>query len=181
MKNKNLFPIILLIVVVLIVIVSIATTSIQKTSDKSGLNDYTPEEEINSKELRETIVTLYFLDTTSNTLKSEGKIVDSSELLENPYKTIVQYLIDGPKSNLLSSVFPENIKILSATLDKNCVTLNFSEQLLDVKDDSQKYNIINSVLNSLAQLTEVNSIKLQVNGEIIDGLDEEYSVILPKP
>ena len=181
MKNKNLFPVILLVIIVLIAIISIITTNTQKEQNVSEINDYTPEEEINSKQLRETIVTLYFLDNTSNSLKSEGKLVDSSELLENPYKTIVQYLIEGPKSDLLTSVFPENIKVLNATLDKNCVTINFSEEMLDVKDEAQKYNIINSIINSLSQLTEVSSIKIQVNGETIDGLDEEYSVNIQKP
>ena len=177
MKNKNFFPIILLIVIIVIALLSIFTTSIEKTSNSTEISDYTPEEEISNNSLRETIVTLYFLDNSTNNLKSEGKLIDSSLLVENPYKAIVQFLIDGPSSDTLKSIIPENTKILSATLDKNCVVFNFSEELLNYEDDTQKYNIINSILNSVAQLTEVNSIKIQINGETNDSLNEEYSII----
>ena len=172
MKNKNLFPIILLIIVIIIALLAIMTTSVEKTSNNTG--DFTPEEEISNNSLRETIVTLYFVDKDGNNIKSEGKLIDSSALLENPYKTIVQFLIDGPKSDSLNTVFPENTKILNATLEKNCVILNFSEELLNFADDTQKYNIINSLLNSLTQLTEVNSIKIQVNNEEVQQFNEEY-------
>ena len=129
------------------------------------------------KPSRETILTLYFLDPETNSLKSEGKLVDSNILLDNPYKLIVQSLIDGPKSETLKSVFPENTRILNATLTKNCVTLDFSEEILNYTDDTHKYNIINSILNSLTQLTEVNSIKFLVNGSQNDKFNEEYSAI----
>lgn len=182
MKNKNLFPIILLVVIIVIAIVAVFTTNIEKTSEnKTELQEYTPEEEISNEGLRETIITLYFLDKDTGSLKSEGKIIDSSELLENPYKYIVQSLLDGPKNDTLKSVFPENVKILNATISQNCVTLNFSEELLKFENETQKYNIINSILNSLAQLTEVNSIKIQVNGETVKEYPEEYSDLHQKP
>ena len=178
MKNKNLFPIILLVIIVIVAIVAVVTTNIETISDNNTeLQEYTPEEEISNEGPRETVITLYFLDSSTKTLKSEGKLIDSSSLLENPYKLIVQYLIDGPKNDTLISVFPENTKILNATISKNCVTLNFSEELLNYEDDAQKYNIINSILNSLTQLTEVNSIKLQINGESVKEMNEEYSAL----
>lgn len=171
MKNK--FPIILLVIVIGIAVLAIMTTSVENTSNNT-LGDFTPEEEINNTSLRETVVTLYFVDKDGNNIKSEGKLIDSSELLENPYKTIVQFLIDGPKGDSLNTVFPENTKILNANLEKNCVILNFSEDLLNYADDTQKYNIINSLLNSLTQLNEVNSIKIQVNNENTEQFSEEY-------
>ena len=61
------------------------------------------------------------------------------------------------------------------------MTLNFSDELLNYQDDTQKYNIVNSVLNSLTQLTEVNSIKFQINGETPTELSEQYSQINKKP
>ena len=177
MKNKKLFPIILLIAIITIAIISTIWTKLNISEDSSNNKDYTPEEEISSNDLTKTIVTLFFLDPTSNHLKSEGKLINSSELLENPYKKIVEYLNEGPSSDSLKKVFPENTKILNATIDNNCVTLNFSEELLNFENEEQKYNIINSILNSLAELNEVNSIKIQINGETNDSLNEEYSKI----
>lgn len=171
MKKKNLFPIILLLVIIVVAIVSILTTSIEKVPQN---NDYTPEEEISDKSLKETTINLYFVDSNTQNLKSEARLVNANELLENPYKTIVQYLIEGPKSDTLQNVFPENTKILNATIKGACVTLNFSNELLNYSDETQKYNIINCILNSLSQLTEVNSFKIQINGNTSDLLNEEY-------
>ncbi len=177
MKNKNLFPIILLVIIIIIAIVAIMTTSIEKTSNSTDLNEFTPEEEISNEQLREALLTLYYVNISDNTLKSEGRLIDSTQLLENPYKLIVQYLIDGPKNDALKTVFPNNTKILNAVYSKGCVTLNFSEELLNYEDENQKFNIINCILNSLTQLTEVNSIKIQINGKTNEKMSEEYSKI----
>ena len=117
------------------------------------------------------------LDKETQTIKSEGKLIDSSELLNNPYQLIVQYLIDGPQNENLQSVFPEKTRIIDAKLEKNCVILNFSEEILNYQDDTQKYNMINCILNSLTQLNEVNSIKFTINGETKNQLNEEYCEI----
>ena len=98
-------------------------------------------------------------------------------MLQNPYKIIVQKLIEGPSDNSLINVFPENTRLIEASLQNNCVTLNFSDDLLNFKDEAQKFNIINSILNSLAQLNEVNSIKILINNEPHQGIDQEYSIM----
>lgn len=177
LKNQKLFPIILLVIIILIAIIAIMTTSIEKTSNTTDINDYTPEEEINNKNIRETVLTLYFISSEDNNLKTEGRLIDSNILLDDPYKTIIQCLLDGPKNTILTSPFPKNVQLLNATLENNCVTLNFSEEILNFEDDTQKYNIINCMLNTLTQLTEVNSIKILVNEQSIDGLNEEYARI----
>lgn len=177
MKKKNMILLIILLIIIGVFTFIIIQNRKSATSDTEQIKEYTPEEEITTKQLRETILTLFFLDSETQTLKSEGKLIDSSNLIENPYKLIVQYLIDGPTNTTLKSVFPENTRIIEASLEQNCVILNFSEELLNYEDDTQKYNIINSILNSLTQLTEVNSIKFLINGEPSDQLNEEYCAI----
>lgn len=177
MKKKNIYIIIAIIIIIGAVIYSVIQYNTTNSYNTEELADYTPEEEISDEQLRQTTLTLYFLDTETGTLKSEGRLVDSTVLLENPYKYIVQALIDGPKSETLQTVFPENTRIIDANIEQNCITLNFSEEILNYEDDTQKYNILNSILNSLTQLTEVNSIKILVNGEISESMNEEYCAI----
>ena len=105
--------------------------------------DYTPAEEISESESRQTTVLLYFLDSQTNQLKSEGKLLNSNELLKNPYKLIVEKLIEGPNDEKLQKVLPENTKLIDANLSNDCVILNFSEEILNYQDDTQKFNIIN--------------------------------------
>lgn len=180
MKNKKTFILLILVLVIILfalyIIIKNFNNETHNSEENNLYSDYTPEEEISSTQMRETIVTLFFVDTTTNNLKSEGKLIDSISLLQNPYKQLIELLLKGPENTTLNSVFPENTQILDATFENNCVTLNFSSELLNYTDDTQKYNIINSILNTLTQLNEVNSFKIVINNEKCDNFNEEYSL-----
>ena len=175
MKKKYLLLLSVLIIIGLIVYWVFNHISITKNN---SYMDYTPAEEISESESRQTTVLLYFLDSQTNQLKSEGKLLNSNELLKNPYKLIVEKLIEGPNDENLQKVLPENTKIIDANLSNDCVILNFSEEILNYKDDTQKFNIINSLLNTLTQFNEVNTIKILVNNEANDKISQEYTSIL---
>lgn len=108
-------------------------------------------------------------------LKCESKSIDSAELVSNPYRKIVELLLQGPSNSNLSSPFPENIRVLDASILNHCVTIDFSDDLLMFKDENQKLNIINCLLNSLTELNEVKSIKILINNETHDEFKEEYT------
>ncbi len=175
-KKKIILLFLILIIICIVVYFIFSHISIKKTTDEDYAN-YTPQEEISDEQARETSIVLYFLDSETNTLKSEGKLVSANELIKNPYKLIVEKLLEGPMGEKLKTVFPENTRLIDASLQNNCVILNFSDELLNYTDDTQKYNIINSLLNSLSQLNEVNSIKILINNEQNKNIDQEYSVI----
>lgn len=178
MKNKK----IILLIIAILIITGLAIFMIFKSKSREEnaqeeISEYTPQEEISDEQMRETMVTLYFLNSSTKELKSEGKLINATELIKNPYKTIVELLIAGPNNTELVNVFPENTRILDAKIENHCVTLNFSEELANYKDDVQKYNIINSILNSLTGLNEVDSIKILINNKTNENFDEEYSAI----
>ena len=182
MKNKKLFFLLILVLIIILIILFfvIKNFNVQNTTDETNtFSDYTPEEEISSEQLRETIVTLYFVDSTTGDLKSEGKLLDSLSLLENPYKKLIELLLEGPESENLSKVFPENTKILDAKFENNCAILNFSEELLNYQDETQKYNIINSILNTLTELNEINSIQILVNNNVPENFETNYNLKNP--
>lgn len=180
MKNKKTFILLILVLVIILfalyIIIKNFNNETHNSEENNLYSDYTPEEEISSTQMRKTIVTLFFVDTTTNNLKSEGRLIDSANLLQNPYKQLVELLLKGPETTSLNKVFPENTQIIDATFESNCVTLNFSSELLNYTDDVQKYNIINSILNTLTQLNEVNSFKIVINNEKCDNFNEEYSL-----
>lgn len=177
MKKKKLFFILFILIILGILVYFIfRNISFSKISNEE-LSNYVPEEEISDTQLRETSITLYFLNKQTNELDSEKRFVDSAKLVANPYKYIVQELVNGPQNENFSSLFPENTLILDASINNGCVALNFSEDILKFQDETQKYNIINSILNSLIQLNEVTSIRFLINGETADALNEEYCEI----
>jgi len=179
MKNKKIFFSLILVLIIILISLYFIIKNFKaqnSTNENQSISEYTPEEEISSKQMRETTVTLYFVDSNNN-IKSEGKLIDSANLLQNPYKQLIELLLSGPQSDGLINVFPENTKILDAKLNSNCVTLDFSEEFLNFKDDNQKFNMINCILNTLKQLNEVNSVKILVCGNLKDGFNETYSII----
>lgn len=177
MKNKKIFILLFLILIIILIALYFIVNNFnnnQNNTNELYLN-YTPEEEISSKQMRETIVSLYFIDT-DNKLKSEGKLIDSNLLITNPYKEIIQLLLQGPTNNQLKNPFPENTKIIDATIQNTCVTLNFSDELLNYENEEQKMNIVNCLLNTLCELNEVNSFKIIINNENINNFDEIFSL-----
>lgn len=174
MKNKKIL-ILLFFVLTIILLILFHIVKGFNHSNTRIMQEITPEEEISENQLRETIVTLYFLDKNSNTLKSEGKLIDSASLIQNPYKQLVDLLIQGPTSEFLSNVFPENTQVLDAYLKNDCVIVDFSQELLNFENEEQKYNIINSVLNTLTKLNEVNSVEILINNEKNDSFSDTFT------
>ena len=175
--KKNKIILIITFVAIILIILGLFINQNNSKNTNSKENDYTPQEEISDSQMRSTIVSLYFLDTKTNNIKSEGRQIDSIELLQNPYLTLIKLLIDGPKNADLKPILPENTQIIEASI-KNCnVTLNFSNEILNFSDETQKFNIINSILKTLSELNEVESFCILTNGEINHEFPDTYSII----
>jgi spore germination protein GerM len=176
MKNKKMLFLLIGVLIITLLILFIIIKNFNFKESDENYSDYTPEEEISSEQYRETIVTLYYIDSETNTIKSEGRLIDSISLLQNPYEEIIKLLLSTPQTSNLAIPFPENTQLLDASIQNNCVTFNFSEELLNYTDDTQKYNIINCILNTITQLNEVNSFKILINNETSNEFNEEYSI-----
>ena len=175
MKFKKIIILFIFILLILGIIFFIIT-HLQK-DDETSSSDYTPAEEISDEQMKQTMVTLYFVELEKNTLKAEGRFISTNILLSDPYKELVGLIIAGPKTSGLISPIPANTRIIAATLDKHCIILDFSPEILNFESETQKYNIINSLLNTLTHLNEVNSIKIIINGEASETFPEEYSIL----
>lgn len=138
--------------------------------------DYTPQEEISEEQYRETIVNLYFLNKESKEIMAEARAIDAKTLSSNPYKKLVELLLEGPKNENLERIIPEGTIIYDAGIEAGCVIINFSKEILNFGDDETlKNNMINSIYQTLAELTEVTSIRFLVEGEENSKLSEEYT------
>ena len=141
----------------------------------SEVEEYTPQEEITEEQMRKTMVSLYFYNNETGELETEARLIDAIELLENPYTKLVQMLIDGPKSEQLKSLIPEDTKVLKTEINSGCVTVDMSiEALNHTEDKDLKNKMINSIVNTLTELTEVESVKFLINGKENDEFGEEY-------
>lgn len=180
MKSKK---IILLFSILLIIIFVIGVIFIKFVKEKKAnemgeqlQEEYIPQEEISEEQLRETIVSLYFPDKESNSLKPEARLVNVKELMQSPYNILVELLIQGPKNDKLNIIFPENTKLIKSSLEGECLVLDFSSEFLNYnKDDINKKEIlINSIVNTVTELNEVNKVKFLIDGQINEEFKEEY-------
>lgn len=177
MKNKKIILLFTILLIIIFVIGFFSIKMVKKNKENELKNEYIPQEEISEEQLRETIVSLYFPDKETNVLKPEARLVNVKELIQSPYNILIELLINGPKNDKLKSAIPENTKILNSSLEGECLTLDFSSELLNYnKDDSkEKENLIKSIVNTVTELNEVNKVKILINGQISDEFKDEYA------
>lgn len=137
--------------------------------------EYTPQEEISEEQYRETIVNLYFFNKETKGIMAEAVAIDAKTLSTNPYKTLIELLLAGPKNESLERIIPEGTVVYDAGIEAGCVVINLSKEVLNFgEDEILKNNIINSIYQTLTELTEVNSIRFLIEGEENPKLAEEY-------
>lgn len=164
---------IMILVVLMITMIAVFTYLVVVNSEPEQ-NEYVPEEEISDTDLRNTIITLYFENSENGEVQTEARLVDSKDLLNDPYSYLVNLLIEGPKNAGLRKNIPEGAKLNSATLIGECLTLDFSKDLIENSkgDALQKSNIIYSIINTVTELKEVSRVKILIDGQESDGFDD---------
>ena len=155
--------------IILIIISVIVILGIFIVLNVNVETEYVPETEIEDSELRKTVVTLYFKNKNTEELARESRLIDSKNLLRNPYEALLKLLLDG-------KTFPEGVEILNATLNNNCVEINVNKALEEAKlNDDQIEKLLDSIYSTLSELTEVSSIKVLVEGNEVDGISKVVS------
>lgn len=140
--------------------------SINKNAE-NNINEIIPQEEISDTQLRQTIITLYFMNKETGELEPEARQIDAKLLLKNPYEIILNKLLEGPKNENLIEIIPEGTKINKIEIKEEIVYIDFSDKFINEQTlgEKQEKLIINSILKTLIELKEVNGIKILINGE----------------
>ena len=172
MKKKTIISIIICIIIILGIYFIYKNIEIKKVEDE--YQDYTPEEEISDSQTRQTKIILYFENIETGELETEIKLIDANLLIKNPYKELIDLLIKGPQSSNLKKLIPDGTKLNDVNIEKNCAIINFSEEFLNYENEEKKLKIINSIVNTLTNLKEINSVSFLINGEKNEKLNEIY-------
>lgn len=179
MKNKKIITIfsILLIIVLVGGFFAIRYAKEQKKAEEEQ-QEYTPQEEISEEQSKQTIVSLYFLNKETKELVPEARLVNIKEIVNAPYDTLINLLIAGPKSEKQEKLIPNDTKLLKTFMEADTITLDFSAEFLnyDKTDEKGKENLINSIVNTLTQLTEVNKVKILIDGNPSDEFSDTYTI-----
>lgn len=170
-NRKKIIAIITLILIILLVIFIYNNISIENVEE---YQEYTPQEEISEEQMRQTKIILYFANVETGELETETRIIDANLLINEPYKEIINYLIKGPQSSNLKKLIPEGTALHDIKVEKSCAVINLSNEFLNYETEENKLKIINSIVNTLTNLKEINSIKFLINGEENENLSEIY-------
>ena len=177
MKNKKILIIFVCLFILLLIGGYFAIQYVKSQNKETIVEEYVPEEEITEEQLRQTIVSLYFLDSQTNELVPEARLLDIKDMIANPYEKLVNLLIEGPKNEKNKKLIPENTQLLQNYLEGDCIVLDFSAEFLNYDKESEngKENLINSIVNTLTELTEINEVKIIINGQENPEFNEVYT------
>lgn len=175
--NRKIFMYFIIILIILFVI-GIGFKIITNQNKNYSISEYIPEEEISEEQLRKTNITLFFYDKRTEELGTEIRQIDSKQLLDNPERLLIEYLIEGPKDETLTKLFPENTKLINYRIEKDIIYLNFSEEFINNENtnETEQRLLIKSILKTIIQLNEINGIKIIINGnENMNFIDSEIN------
>ena len=176
MKNKRIIAVIVLILIIVLGFIIYKNVSIKNQEDE--YQDYIPEEEISDEQMRQTKIILYFANNETGELETEIKVVDANTLIKNPEKQIMELLIKGPQSSNLKKLIPDGTILHDIKIENSCAIINVSNEFLNYQNEEEKLKIINSIVNTLTNLKEIESVKFLINGEENEQLNETYVKII---
>ena len=156
MKNKRIIAVIVLILIIVLGFIIYKNVSIKNQEDE--YQDYIPEEEISDEQMRQTKIILYFANNETGELETEIKVVDANTLIKNPEKQIMELLIKGPQSSNLKKLIPDGTILHDIKIENSCAIINVSNEFLNYQNEEEKLKIINSIVNTLTNLKEIENI-----------------------
>ena len=173
MKNKKIGIIFFLILVMILIGGYFAIQYFKdKEEQETIVEEYIPQEEIAEEQVRQTIVSLYFPNKETNEINPEARLIDIKEIINDAYEKLANLLIEGPKNEKNKKVIPEGTKLNKTYLEQDCVVLDFSNEFLNYTNETEKENSIKCIVNTLTELTEINKVKILIDGNENEGFIE---------
>lgn len=163
MKGKR----ILIVLTILLIIGGIIFFCTRNRQEEVVQSEITPEEEISEEQERKTMISLYFKDKETNELAKENRMIDAKILANNPYKALVEMLIEGSKVENLQTIIPEGTKINNVDIKGNVVYIDFSKEFINNHEGGLENEIktVYSIVDTLTELNEVTFVKILIDGE----------------
>ncbi len=120
-----------------------------------------PGEQINS--IQTANITLYFSNQAGNGLVEEEQEVHYSSNISLE-KLVMEQLLKGPLGDGRASI-PDGTKLIGVSVLDGVCFVNFSEGFLNQNYEIAEPVVIYSIVNSLAELPNVNKVQISVNGD----------------
>ncbi|MBR3881968.1 MAG: GerMN domain-containing protein [Clostridia bacterium] len=151
------------IILGVVVVLAILTTVIVFNMEIE--TEFVPEVEASNETLRKTNVSAYFKNKASNVVEKENILLDSKNLIKDPYNEIVSILINKPENENLVSIFPDGTAMPEIYYEKGVVTVDFKENSELLKEGINVDEIKQVLNDALKQFTEVENVVVIVDSK----------------
>lgn len=160
---------------VLVIIFAILKNS-KKVEIVNEMTEYTPQEEISEEQNRMTLLTLYFVDSSSGELFPEVRKVDVKDILTEPYEKIMNYLLMGSQTEMGEMTIPEGTKVNSIKLEGSNLVIDLSKEFIGKYEigSEEQTKVIYSIVNTFLELKEVSSVTFLIDGESVDKMSDAF-------
>ena len=123
------------------------------------------------------ISSIYLLDDNDYLLKVNISIKDN--ISDNIALVINSLKEDHKHYSGLKGIIPSNTKVNDWKLEKNILTIDFNNDLLNV-NDNLKEKIIESIVFSLISLDDIEGVKITIDNKPLHEIINNYDEILTK-
>ena len=115
------------------------------------------------------LVQLFYADAQRRYLIEEQRSAPLEEVRELP-EFILRSLIEGPQSENLGATIPKGTMLLNVSVVDRVCLVNFSSEFLQnrPREELDERMTVFSVVNSLTQLEEVDSVEILVEGSSVE-------------
>ena len=116
---------------------------------------------------------IYLLDSNDYVARTKINSINSSDVIAKTKDLIEGLIIGGSKSNIIPngfrSIIPSGTTVLDISLESDTVTVNFSDELLDINEKYEE-KMIEAIVYTLTSLDNVDKVIIKVNGEVLTKL-----------
>ena len=139
-------------------------TSVEETSTEE---ETTGEEKAEAEEIT---INVYYSDQMAEYLVPESRII----LTDNKYVDALYELMKKPIDSSLTPLVPDTTIINSVTIEEGNAKVDLSQEFLDDRyvSDTVDILLLYSIVHTLAQFQEVNSVTLYIDGEKLNILGQ---------
>ncbi len=121
---------------------------------------------------------LYFMKATDNTFELESETREFEEPIE--LEVLAEALLDGPETDELTRVIPEDTILRDVYLEDGVAYLDFSKEITEANLGSEAETVlVDSIVKSFTQLEEVEAVQIKVEGEVIESIAGHITIDEP--
>ncbi len=117
-----------------------------------------------------------YLINNDNYLVKVDILLDKDDIVNMAKEVLNNLSINNKKYNNLKGLIPSNTKINDISYENNTLMIDFSKDLLKVRENLEE-KVIESIVYSLLEIDGIDKIVIKVDGKVLEKLDKSNKTI----